>query len=183
MSKMERPRDELARRFEKLSSSKIKAYASFIERGDEGQPIPCWGAIADRFVEQFDSDEDRVAIWRELVIAGDRRPLLLFIGHNLDRPAVMAQVVKDAHLLPVALQRAMASMDELGELIDAQLETIAPAARELRKAEPDRRKRERELFEERLARLRAFRFFVPDEVDPADEASRPLPVKTEEPPA
>lgn len=175
MSKMERPRNELSRRFEKLSSPEIKAYAAFIERGEEGQPIPCWGAIADRFVEQLDKDEDRIAIWSVLVAAGDRRPLLLFIGHNLDRPEVMARVVKDAHLLPVALQRALASMDELGDLIDEQIETIAPAARELREADPERRQRERELFDERLAKLRAFRFFVPDEVDPADEASRPLP--------
>lgn len=175
MSKMERPREELARRFEKLGSPEIKAYARFIERGEEGQPIPCWGAIADRFVEQLDSDEDRLAVWSVLVGAGDRRPLLLFIGHNLDRPAVMARVVEDAHLLPVSLQRALASMTELDELIDEQLETIAPAARQLREASPERRARERELFQERLSRLRAFRFFVPDEVDPADEAARPLP--------
>ena len=172
MSKMTRPRDELARRFEKMGSSKIKAYAAFIEHGDQGQPIPCWGGIADRFVEQFDSDEDRIAIWSVLIDAGDRRPLLLFLGHNLDRPAVMAQVIKDAHLLPVPLQRALASLDELGDLIDAQLDSIAPAARQLREARPEVRKREREIFEERLARLRAFRFFVPDDVDPADEAAR-----------
>lgn len=172
MSKMERPRDELSRRFEKMSSPKIKAYAAFIAHGEQGQPIPCWGGIADHFVEHFDSDEDRIAIWSVIVNAGDRRPLLLFIGHNLDRPAVMAQVVKDAHLLPVSLQRALASLDELGDLIDKQLETIAPAAQQLREADPEVRKREREMFDERLARLRAFRFFVPDDVDPADEAAR-----------
>ena len=172
MSKMERPRDELSRRFKKLSSPKIKDYAAFIEHGDQGQPIPCWGGIADRFVEHFDSDEDRLAIWSVLVNAGDRRPLLLFIGHNLERQVVMNRVVEDAHLLPVPLQKALASLDELGDLVDAQLEAIAPAARQLREAGPEVRKREREMFEERLARLRAFRFFVPDDVDPADEAAR-----------
>jgi len=175
MNKMKRPREELARRFEKMSSPRIKAYAAFIERGEEGKPIPCWGAIADRFVEQLDKDEDRIAVWSVLVGAGDRRPLLLFIGHNLDRPAVMARVVEDAHLLPVSLQRALASMTELDELIDEQIETISPAARQIREANPERRNRERELFQERLSKLRAFRFFVPDEVDPADEAARPLP--------
>lgn len=183
MSKMVRPRDELARRFEKSNSPKIKAYASFIEQGEEGQPIPCWGAIADRFVQEFDSDEDRIAIWSVLVNAGDRRPLLLFVGHNLDRPAVMARVVEDAHLLPVPLQCALASMTELDDLLDTHIESIAPAARQLREARPEKRSREREMFEERLSKLRAFRFFVPDEVDPADEASRPLPVNREDPPA
>lgn len=175
MSKMVRPRDELSRRFQKLSSPKIKAYAAFIEHGDEGQPTPCWGAIADRFVQELDSDEDRIAIWSVLINAGDRRPLLLFIGHNRDRPAVMARVFEDAHLLPVPLQCALASMAEFDELLDAQLDNIAPAARQIREADSDKRAREREMFEERLSRLRAFRFFVPDEVDPADEASRPLP--------
>ncbi len=173
--KMTRPRDELSRRFKKHGSQKVKDYARFIESKEEGQPIPCWGAIADRFVQTFDKDEDRIVIWTELINAGDRRPLLLFIGHNLDRPAVMARVVEDAHLLPVALQQALVSIPDLDELVDERIDAMAPAARQLRDADPDKRTREREMFEERLSRLRAFRFFVPDEVDPADEASRPLP--------
>ena len=45
------PRETLAARIDALPLGKAKAYADFIRKGDPGSPVPCWGAITQRFVD------------------------------------------------------------------------------------------------------------------------------------
>ena len=163
------PRDTLSERIEGMSLPQAKRYADFIRAGDPDGPIPCWGAIAERFEEEFTRNADRKALWNILVEAEDRRPLLLFLHVNRGRPGVMAKVLEDVNRLSVPLQRALVSLDEVASEVPKHIHQLDPAARQLFEAGPEPRKREREMFEERVARLRAFRFFVPDSFDPASE--------------
>ena len=163
------PRESLSTGIEALDLQRAQGFADFIRTGDPDGPVPCWGAIAERFQQEFTSSDDRTAIWNLLVEEGDRRALLLFMSVSRDRPEVMAQVLDDAHRLPVALQRALVSFDELTQSVADHLEHLDPAARQLFEAGAGARDRERELFEARLGQLLAFRYYVPDRFDPADE--------------
>jgi len=163
------PRDTLSARIETLSLPQAKGYADFIRTGDPDGPVPCWGAIAERFDTDFGKSAERKALWNVLVEAADRRPLLLFLHMNRGRPEVMAKVLEDAHRLPPVLQRTLVSLDEVAADVPAHLDRLDPAARQLWEAGPDAVAREREIVEARVKALTAFRYFVPDSFDPANE--------------
>jgi hypothetical protein len=166
------PRDTLSARIEALGSAKAQGYADFIRTGEPDGPIPCWGAISERFERDFTKSADRIAIWETLVEEGDRRPLLLFLHVNRERPEVMAKVLEDAHRLPRALQRVLVSMPEVAGDLPAHLDKLDPAAKQLFEAGPEAVAREREQTAARIAQLTTFRYFVPDAFDPADEPGR-----------
>lgn len=163
------PRQTLSARIEALDLPQAKAYADFIRTGDPDGPVPCWGAIAERFDQDFKKTADRKALWSGLVDEGDRRPLLLYLHVNRDRPEVMAQVVEDVDRLPRALQRVLVSFEEVADLLADHVDKLDPAARQLLEAGPRAIARERELVEARISQLTAFRYFVPDQTDPANE--------------
>jgi hypothetical protein len=165
------PRETLSARIGALALPQAMGYADFIRTGDPGSPIPCWGAIADRFAQDFKSTADRKALWGVLLEEGDRRPLLLYLHANRDRPEVMAMVLEQAARLPPALQRALVSFEEVADLLPAHLDKLDPAARQLFEAGPEALGREREQFATRIAQLTAFRYFVPDQRDPANETA------------
>ena len=163
------PRETLSARIETLPLPQAKTYADFIRTGDPDGPVPCWGAIAERFDTDFKQSDERKALWNVLVEAEDRRPLLLFLHMNRGRPDVMAKVLEDAHRLPPVLQRALVSFDEVASDVPKHLDRLDPAARQLWEAGPDALARERELVEARVNTLLAFRYYVPDTFDPASE--------------
>ncbi|PIE65593.1 MAG: hypothetical protein CSA24_02420 [Deltaproteobacteria bacterium] len=163
------PRKTLSARIEALDLPQAKNYADFIRAGDANGPVPCWGAIAERFQADFDKTADRKALWDVLLAEGDRRPLLLYLHVNRDRPEIMAQVLKDVGRLPRALQRVLVSFSEVADQLPAHLDKLDPAARQLFEAGPEVLDREREQVEARIAQLTAFRYFVPDQMDPVKE--------------
>ena len=163
------PRDSLSTRFEALGSASGKAFAGYIRAGEAGGPIPCWGALAERFQQEFTKVSDRQAVWDTLVDEGDRRALLLYLHLNRDRPTVMATVLEQVDRLSPMLQRALVSFGEVAELLPDHLDKLDPAARQLFEAGPEALARESELVEARIAQLTAFRYFVPDPTDPANE--------------
>jgi len=163
------PRETLATRIAALDLPQARSYADFIRTGDPDGPVPCWGAIKERFQQEFKPAADRKALWNVLLDEGDRRPLLLFLDANRDRPEVMAKVLEDAGRLPPALQRALVSFAEVADRLPAHLDKLDPAARQVFEAGPEAIAAEREQVEARIAQLTTFRYFVPDRVDPAKE--------------
>lgn len=163
------PRESLSARFEALDSTAAKGFADYVRAGDAGGPIPCWGALAERFQQDFKKVADRKAAWDALVEEGDRRALLLFLHLNRDRPEVMASVLEQADRLSPALQRALVSFEEIADQIPAHLDKLSPAARQVFEAGADVLAREREQVAARIAQLTTFRYFVPDPQDPANE--------------
>ena len=81
----------------------------------------------------------------------------------------MAKVLEDAGRLPRVLQTALVSFEEVADLLQAHLDKLDPAAQQLFEAGPEAIAREREQVAARIAQLTAFRFFVPDQADPANE--------------
>lgn len=163
------PREALSARFEALGSASAKGFADYVRSGEAGGPIPCWGALAERFQQDFTKVTDRKAIWDALIEEGDRRALLLYLHLNRDRPSVMAKVLDQVDRLSPALQRALVSFEEIADQLPAHLDKLAPAARQVFEAGADVLAREREQVEARIAQLTAFRYFVPDPTDPANE--------------
>jgi hypothetical protein len=166
------PRQSLADRFSSLPLAQAKALAGYMLQGDPGGPVPCWGAIAARFERDFPEDSQRLALLPALIEEGDARALLLFVYSSRARPAVLAVLAAELARLPPAVQRALASLDEAREQVQAALDALSPAVRQVFEAGEEARRREREQFEARVAQLLAFRFFVPDTVDPAREDQR-----------
>jgi len=164
------PRTLLSDTIEALALPQAQSYAEFIRAGDPGGPVPCWGALAERFDEEFTGNEDRKALWNALADSGDRRALLLFLELNRDRPEVMETVVHEANRLPPALQRTLVAFNEVTELVADHLDIFTPAARQLFEAGTEARAREHELVQSRVGRLRMYRYYVPDTVNPADES-------------
>lgn len=173
------PRDAHATRIETIELPQAKSFASFIRSGDEGGPVPCWGALEERFIADFKEDTDRLKLWNVLVENGDRRSLLIFIEQARSQPDVLAKVVSDAHRLAPELQRAVVSLDEADKLLTKEAKRLHPAARQLWEAGAVARCREREQMEARISQLRAFRYFTPDVFDPKDEP--PAKNRTEDP--
>ena len=173
------PRDVHATRIETIELPQAKSFASFIRSGDEGGPVPCWGALEERFIAEFKEDADRLKLWNVLVENGDRRSLLIFIEQARNQPDVLAKVVSDAHRLAPELQRAVVSLEEADKLLTKEAKRLHPAARQLWQAGAVARCREREQMEARISQLRAFRYFTPDTFDPKDEP--PAKSRTEGP--
>ena len=163
------PRESLSARIEALGSATAKGFADYVRTGDAGGPIPCWGALAERFQQDFKKVADRKAVWDALVEEGDRRALLLYLHLNRDRPEVMAQVLDQANRLSPALQRALVSFEEVADQLPAHLDKLGPAARQVFEAGAEVLAREREQVAARIAQLTTFRYFVPDPQDPANE--------------
>ncbi len=168
-------RTQLATRIEQLASPEAQGLATFIRSGDPGGPVPCWGAIIERFTRDFVTDAQRLEVWARLVDEGDRRPMLLFLHVSQDRPAVMARALVDAPRLPRALQRALVSFQGAADLVGEHLASLDAAARQLVQSGPVALAKERELAQTRIKELLAFRYFVPDGHDPAQEPSEPSP--------
>ena len=167
------PRTLLSDTIESLALPQAKGYADFIRTGDPGGPVPCWGALAERFDQEFVESDDRKALWSILAEAGDRRALLLFLHMNRNQPAVMGTVIEEADRLSPALQRALVAFEEIADQVPDHIEALDPAARQLFEAGIEARSRERELVESRVGQLRAFRYYVPDAFDPANEPGVP----------
>lgn len=163
------PRETLSARFEALGSPSTKGFADYIRAGDAGGPIPCWGALAERFQQDVTKVADREAAWDALIEEGDRRALLLFLHLSRDRPEVMAKVLEDVDRLSPALQRALVSFEEVADQVPAHLDKLAASARQVFQGGADVLAREREQVEARIAQLTTFRYFVPDPQDPANE--------------
>lgn len=167
------PRETLSARFDALGSTVAKGFADYVRAGDAGGPIPCWGALAERFQQDFKSVADRKAAWDAMIEEGDRRALLLFLHLNRDRPEVMAKVLDEVDRLSPALQRALVSFEQIADQIPAHLDKLSPAARQVFDAGADVLAREHEQVAARIAQLTTFRYFVPDPQDPANEPGAP----------
>ncbi len=134
------PRTSISARLEKIGVGRAAEYAQFIRGEEQDKPLPCWGAIAERFAQDFVSASERLVVLDELVQEGDKRPLFLFI-HTARQDT---------------------------ELLD-RLDKFGPVAQALWKRGAEALYRENEVFEARTAELLSFRFYVPDEFDPLVE--------------
>jgi len=163
------PREALASRIERLDAKGAKPLAAFVRaRGEDGS-TPCWGAIAARFDELFESDTDRLALFESLVAEGDRRALLVFLHRSRSRARVLEALCARAASLPPSVQRALVAMPEAATSVAAHLASFEPAAAEVWAGGEATKRPERELFEARVAELTAVPFLVPDSADPRDE--------------
>jgi hypothetical protein len=50
------PRAHIAGHLETLASPKAAAFASFVRGEDTSAPVPCWGAIFERFATDYAAD-------------------------------------------------------------------------------------------------------------------------------
>jgi hypothetical protein len=163
---MDTKREAYTARFEALALPAAKEFADFA-RGKPGEPLPCWAEIARRFEQVFDTDEARVASLEPLIAEKEPRPLELFLRAYRERPAVLSAMVAQAQQLPEAVQCALAAFDEARpELLPVAGELMAPA-RQILGASPEARKREREIFEARTARL----LVMPASAKPAEQGA------------
>ena len=125
------PREIFAERIKKLDLPQARDYAAFLKKGDAGGPMPCWGAIFERFNRDFRKDAHRKALLDVALEVGDRRALVLFVHYNLDRQAVMRAILDQADNLPEFLQRALASLEEIADLVEQHVDRLAPAAQQI----------------------------------------------------
>lgn len=152
-------RQQIRDAFLRTTVPALHAFAQAIfER--EGDRIACWGNLADHVLAHFDRDDDRIALWRALVEVGDRRPLLVFLDLQRDRPEVLRAALEDADLLPLTVQRALISMPEVEPHLELALPKLGTGALEL-VADAEARARDRALYESHMAALRAHRAAAP----------------------
>ena len=163
------PRESLAARISSLKTSKAKSYAAFIQKGDQPGMTPCWDAIAARFVADFATDEERLAVLDKVIEEGDRRPLYLFLETSRARPKLLEALCARAGQLPVAVQRNLAAMPEAATQVAAHLDSFDPSAQAVWNGGEDTKRAERELLASRVGELTALSYFVPDAIDPAKE--------------
>jgi hypothetical protein len=123
------PRESLARRIGALELDEAGEYAGFILAGDPDGPLPCWGAIVERFEQSFTQDEARVAVLEQLISEGDRRPLYLFLETSRQRPKLMIALCQRAAVLPVCVQRCLVAMPEAAPYLPIVLDQLDRSAR------------------------------------------------------
>jgi hypothetical protein len=163
------PRGSISNRIAALDVGEAKSYADFIRRGDPDGPIPCWGAITERFLQTFSTDDQRLAVLDQLIEEGDRRPLYLFLETSRQRPKLLEALAARAAELPISVQRALVAVPEVATYIAASLDALDPSARRVWDGGEVLKKSERELLAGRVGQLMSFRYFVPDAFDPHDE--------------
>ncbi|TVS08801.1 MAG: hypothetical protein EA423_00830 [Phycisphaerales bacterium] len=156
-------RERLARSLEACLGEDAQPYARFIQ-GEEAAsgdaPVPCWGAIFERFIEAFPTAPERSRAFEALVAAGDARPIFLFVHLAREDGELWSAVVEAAPRLPIGVQRLVASLHPPESWPVAWSSALSAEARQTG-ADPDRRVREVEQFEARLGELLAFSWFVP----------------------
>ena len=156
------PRQSLADRIESIGTPQAKAYAEFMRKGDEGNPIPCWGVLAERLETVFITGEDRKTLLNAMIDEGDFRPLLLFMYIFRARPDAISALLEQASKLPPIVQRALVSLETAAEKVPRYLEILEPVARQMFQAGGEVLERERHQFEMRVAKLMASRYFMPE---------------------
>lgn len=162
-------RDRLGAKIAALDVERATDYAQFIRTGDPGGPVPCWGAIAKRFEDDFPTDDDRLALMRAVFEQPDKRVLALFLYRNRGRKGVMAALVRNLDRLPPHLQAAAAAIVPPAAVPAEVWDKLEPAARALLDADDATRAREAEQLEVRAKKLLAFDYFVPDAWAPGVE--------------
>jgi hypothetical protein len=133
------------------------AFATFVRDGD-GDRVPCWGGIFERFAADFPEASDRAAALDLLLQAGDRRPLYLLVHLAEEQPALFDALAERAGELPEQIQRALVSLERAPGALVGHEEKLCAAAREVLANEAERAK-ERQQLEGRVAELRAWRWF------------------------
>jgi hypothetical protein len=142
------------------TSPALQAFAQAMVLRDSDR-MACWGNLADHVLDHVVRDDDRIALWRVLVDIADRRPLLVFLDLNRDRPGVLRAVLEDVAHLPATLQCALVSMPEAQALLAPVVARLHPAALEVLEAGEEAKGRERVLYEAHMKSLRAQRAAAP----------------------
>ena len=176
------PRSRFVAHMAQLALPNMQSFLRFIQKPDARGAMPCWGALSERFDAEFPSSSMRLEVWRELVELGDRRPQLLFVDLNRERPEVLERVVADAERLPEEVQRVLITSEPARPFVLRSLSKFRPAARQLLDHGAEALERERRLQRRALQKLRQIHFFVPDQLAPEDE-QRQQPAKPAQPPA
>lgn len=73
------PRAQIAARLETSASPKAAAFAGFVRGEGTNAPVPCWGAIFERFATDATADAERLEAADKLIAASDRPALLLLV--------------------------------------------------------------------------------------------------------
>lgn len=162
-------RDRLGAKIAALDVERAVDYASFIRTGDAGGPVPCWGAIAKRFEEDFPTDDDRLKLLEAVLAQGDKRVLALFLFRNRGRRGVMAALAIQLDRLPAHIQVGAAAIIPAAAIPPEMRDKLDPAAQALLDADEATRAKEAEQFEVRAKKLLAFDYFVPDAREPGTE--------------
>jgi hypothetical protein len=122
-----------------------------------GERMACWGDLADVATDTLARDEDSIDLWRALVAVGDLRPMLIFIDFHRGRPHILEALLADAGALPFLIQCALVSLPEAEPLVPTSPAGLCAAARELAAAPPERRERDRAVYQSHMSALRGQR--------------------------
>ncbi|MCP4678760.1 MAG: hypothetical protein GY854_25390 [Deltaproteobacteria bacterium] len=156
----ENVRKKFASQFGAVRTKKAKALSKFIKQGSDGH-FACWGGVAEYCDKNFDDDE-RIKMWDAFVASKDWRAQLLFIHFSRNRPAVMAKVLETVAELPVRIQQALVSLEEVADYVESIQDNLHPAARQLWEQGPEMLKRERQLAKRNVAKLMSVQYVTPN---------------------
>jgi len=159
------PRAHFATQPEAMASPKAVAFASFVRGQDTSGPVPCWGAIFERFAADYATDSERLSALDTLIEAGDRRAPLLSVELAKTNEGLRAGLVARAPQLPPSVQRALVALDGMEQALVPVADQLVRSAQQLLDDDNARRKELQE-HDARVAELLSFRFFTPDDPDP-----------------
>lgn len=158
------PRAHIAAHLETQASPKAAAFAAFVRGEATNAPVPCWGAIFDRFATDYASNAERLEALDKLIAAGDRRALLLFLELAKADEGLRAGLIARAPQLPPSVQRALVALDGMDQALAPVADQLVRSAQQLI-GDDEARRKELQEHDARVAELLSFRFFSPD--DPA----------------
>lgn len=168
------PREHIACSLERLDDLRVEAFVRFIREGDPDTPIPCWGGIFERFTEQVNDLDTRMAVWSALIEADDRRPQWLFLHLHRDQPEMLERLLADVEHIPADVQCVLVALEAAALLVEARVMHLCARARQLWRAGEDALYRERQLLDGRIGALMMLRFFVPSSAEAGDERATDL---------
>ena len=168
----ETPRERLTKRFLALGNDKATNYARFIEKGDRGKPLPCWGMIVRRFNEVFKHDKDWLQAMGILVEDGNKPALILFMERARKRPVILKALLERSGQLPVSIQRMLVSLNEVEGFVQDYRSGLHPSAVELLQSGNDAIARDRGQFENKVAELLTYEYFIPEKQKKSGKSAR-----------
>jgi len=153
---LEKIRKVYANELLKSENEQIIKLAEYIQDKDTEGRKPCWGKIISKVNELFESDDQKIELWKQLIKIPEENSLMLFIIENKKNEKILDESIKDIEMLPIPVQKMLISLNESSSKISKKnIESLSEEIQAYNKQNKKKKNAELELMEQRINNIKS----------------------------